>query len=128
MGFQAVSELAGKSAGIGGPAHRFRGLAGNSDMVGVAVQASRLEGQHHLGPETAYLFNQLLHHFLVGDVDVGVGVSVGLGTGHPRVPIAQYPVARQAQGLDRAGQLNPADGAQGLPGSGAVLPDLPLFS
>ena len=127
MGSDAAGQLAGERRRVSGQPEGLGGVVADGDVIGVAVEPVGAEGQHDLGAEAAHLQYQPLHHRPGVGVDERLGVVVRLPAGHSGVPVGQHLVALQSQGPHRAGKLHPAYLAQGLPGGGALLPDLPLF-
>ena len=65
----------------------------HSDMIWVAVESARLEGEHHLGFELPNLPHEPLYDYVIGGVDIGPRVAVGFPAGHARVPVFQKSVA-----------------------------------
>jgi hypothetical protein len=78
------------------------------DVVGVAVAADRIEGDHHLRAGAADDSNEPPHDLVLGRLRQGVRVLVVRGARHAGVAVAQEYQLRQAQGLGGAAHLRPA--------------------
>ena len=77
----------------------------HGDVVGVAVAAEGVKGEHDLGPQTTHQVGDLFgQHVRVG-LDEGARMLVGRGAGHPRIAVAQQVHLGQPQDVCCAAEL-----------------------
>src|SRR5687768_8294690 len=91
----------------------------HGDMIFMARQPARLECEDNVGPETAKLCHQLLHHITVRRIDKRLRVTLGRVVSPPGVPVPQYNRFGNPQNLTRRTQLLMSDIAKGLRRSAA---------